>query len=95
MVGSVSAQIGMLTFAVAIVAGVYAQNPHEVVLMRAMLAMIAAVFISQAVAWTTKMILRDYLQQRKVLIDRAHLAALPLETAEPVQEAATDTQDSE
>jgi len=76
MVGSISAQIALLAFAAAIVAGLAAGNSPTTVLMRALVTMFAALMVSKLVTWTTKLILRDHLQHKKLAIDQAHLASL-------------------
>lgn len=76
MIGSISAQIALLAFVAAIVAGLSAGNSPTTVLTRALVTMIAALMVGKLVAWTTKMILRDYLQHRKLAIDKAHHASL-------------------
>ncbi|HUU95975.1 MAG TPA: hypothetical protein VM487_09550 [Phycisphaerae bacterium] len=76
MIGTIGAQIALVAFAAAILAGLYAGNSPVTVLTRALLAMIVALFVGQAVAWSIKLVLRDHLQKRKLEIDRQHLAAI-------------------
>ena len=76
MVGSISAQIALLAFATAIVAGLYAGNSVAVVLQRALVAMFVALLVGKLVCWNTKLILRDHLQRKKLAIDRAHAATM-------------------
>lgn len=76
MIGSISAQIALLAFAAAIVAGLAAGNSPTTVLTRALMTMFVALMVGKLVAWTTKLILRDHLQHRKLAIDKAHLASL-------------------
>jgi ABC-type transport system involved in cytochrome bd biosynthesis fused ATPase/permease subunit len=76
MVGSISAQIALLAFAAAIIAGLAAGNSPTTVLTRALVTMFVALMVSKLVTWTTKLILRDHLQRKKHAIDRAHLASL-------------------
>ena len=76
MVRTTGAQIGLLAFAVAIVAGVYAGNPATVVMLRALAAMLAAALVGQVAGWTAKLVLRDHLQRRKLRIDREHFEAI-------------------
>lgn len=76
MVRSLGAQIGLLAFAVALVAGVYAGNPVTVVLTRALIALVLGTLLGQAAGWTAKLVLREYLQRQKMAIDREHLAAM-------------------
>jgi len=76
MVQSLSAQIGLLTFAAALVAGLTAGNSATVVLSRALLAMLMGVIVGQCAAWAAKLILRDHLQRKKLKIDKAHLEAV-------------------
>ena len=84
MIGSISAQIALLAFAAAIVAGLIAGNSAVVVLQRALIAMFVALMVGKTVCWTTKLVLRDHLQKRKFRIDQAHAATgQPPESSEP------------
>jgi hypothetical protein len=76
MVRTTGAQIGLLAFAVAVVAGVYANNPATVVMLRALAAMVVAALVGQVAGWTAKLVLRDHLQRRKLRIDREHFDAM-------------------
>ena len=76
MVRTTGAQIGLLAFAFAIVAGVYADNPATTVMLRALLAMLVAALVGQVAGWTAKLVLRDHLQRRKLRIDREHFEAM-------------------
>lgn len=76
MVQSLGAQIGLLAFAVAVVAGLWAGNSATVILTRALLAMLAGVLIGQLAGWAGKTILREHFQRKKSQIDRQHLQAL-------------------
>lgn len=76
MVRSTGVQIGLLAFAVAVIAGVYAGNPATVVMLRALLAMLVGVLIGQAAGWMAKLVLRDHLQRRKLQIDQQHFEAI-------------------
>ncbi len=86
MVRCIGAQVGLLAFAVAILAGLHAGNAASTVLLRAIVVMFAAAVIGQLVAWISKLILRDHLQRRKLEIDRQHQASLKPES--PVESAA-------
>lgn len=81
MVRSIGAQIGLLAFAVAVLAGLYAANSATVTLTRALVAMVVGAIVGQAAGWGAKLILRDHLQRKKLEIDRAHLAAVRAMTA--------------
>ncbi len=76
MVRTTGVQIGLLAFAVASLAGIYAGNPATVVLLRALLAMLLATLIGQAAGWTAKLVLRDHLQRKKLHIDSEHFKAM-------------------
>jgi aspartokinase-like uncharacterized kinase len=76
MVQSLSAQIGLLAFAAALVAGLSAGNSATVVLSRALLAMLMGVIVGQCAGWAAKLILRDHLQRKKLSIDKAHIEAI-------------------
>jgi len=76
MIRSTGAQIGLLAFAVAVVAGLYAGNPPTVILLRALFALLGGVVVGQIAGWATKLVLRDHLQKRKLHIDREHLEAM-------------------
>jgi hypothetical protein len=90
MVRTTSVQIGLLAFAVAGLAGIYAGNPVTVILLRAMLAMLVGTVIGQIAGWTAKAVLRDHLQRKKLHIDRQHFQAIRALTgaAEEVPEVA-------
>ena len=76
MVRSIGAQLGLLAFASAIVAGLYAGNAPTTILLRALLVMVAACLLGQAAGWLGKLVLRDHLQRRKLEIDQAHQEAV-------------------
>ncbi len=80
MVRNIGAQIGLLAFAVALVAGLYAGNTATVVLLRAVVALVVGAIVGQAAGWAAKMVLRDHLQHKKLEIDRQHFAALGIVT---------------
>ena len=91
MVRSIGVQIGLLAFAVAIAAGVYANNPATVVLLRAMAAMVLGLIVGQVAGWAAKLVLRDHLQRRKLSIDQQHFEAIRLMTkADEEPELATE-----
>jgi hypothetical protein len=72
MVGSLSAQIGLIAFAVGVAGGLHAGNSAVTVLSRALLMMVAAILIGQMAAFTARLVLRDHLQREKITIDREH-----------------------
>lgn len=74
MIGSISAQVALLAFAVAIVAGLLVGNSPVTVLTRALVAMFLALVVARLVTTCTKLILRDHLQRRKFAIDESHIA---------------------
>jgi len=76
MVRSLGAQIGLLVFAVALIAGISAGNPVTVVLTRALIALVLGALLGQAAGWTAKLVLREYLQRQKIAIDHEHLTAI-------------------
>ncbi len=76
MVQSLGAQIGLLAFSVAILAGLYAGNSLTVILTRALIAMVVGSLVGQVAGWAAKVVLRDYLQKKKFEIDRAHIAGM-------------------
>ncbi len=84
MVRNAGAQIALLAFAVAIVAGLYAGNSAMGILTRALIALAAGALVGQAAGWTAKLVLREHLQRKKLRIDTEHLAAIrALQVAEP------------
>lgn len=88
MINSIAAQIALLAFALAIVAGLAAGNSPATVLTRALIAMFVGMSIGKLVAWTSKLVLRDHLQHKKRAIDEAHdAAAKPSEESVPGVEA--------
>ena len=76
MIESLSAQIALLAFAAAIVAGLCAGNSPATVLTRALVAMVVALLAGKLAAWTIKLILRDHLRQKKLAVDKTHLASV-------------------
>ena len=76
MVRSTGAQIGLLAFAFAIVAGLYAGNSATVILTRAIGAMLLGAVIGQVAGWVVRLILRDHLQRKKLRIDDEHFKAM-------------------
>jgi hypothetical protein len=72
MLGSVSAQVGLLAFAAAIVAGLYAGNAPATVLLRALAAMLVGFLVGRLASGTIRLVLRDHLQRRKLAIDQSH-----------------------
>jgi hypothetical protein len=94
MVRNTGTQIGLLAFAVAIVAGIYAGNSATVVLTRALVALLLGAVVGQAAGWAAKLVLRDYLMRRKLLIDRKHLEAVRAIKAE-YEAAAADPEPAE
>lgn len=89
MVGTAGAQIGLLAFAVALVAGLMAGNSATVVLIRALVALAVGAGVGQAAAWAARTVLREHLQRRKLQIDQEHLAAVQAMIA-PVTELPDD-----
>jgi hypothetical protein len=75
MIGSLCAQIALLAFAAAIVAGLYAGNTPVTVLTRALVAMVVALLIGKLAGWTNRLVLHDHLRRKKLAIDQAHLDA--------------------
>ena len=82
MAGRISAQIALLAFAAAIVAGLFAGNAPMVVLQRALVAMFVGLFVGKLVGWAIRLALRDYLQRKKRAIDDAHAASKEAEEPE-------------
>ncbi|MEP0847703.1 MAG: hypothetical protein HRF50_12910 [Phycisphaerae bacterium] len=69
-----------MAFVITIAGGLLVGNSFQTVLSRSLTATVAALLIGQFVAWSSKLVLRDYLQRRKVQIDTAHAeAAAPAE----------------
>ena len=76
MIGSISAQIALLAFAAAIIAGLSAGNSSMTVLLRALAIMFLALVVGKFAAWSTKLVLRDHLQKKKLAVDKAHVAVI-------------------
>lgn len=90
MVRSIGAQLGLLALGLAIVAGLFAGNSPTTILMRAVVIMVVACALGQAVGWTCKLILRDHLRRKKLEIDQQHREAVRALT-EPDEEVAEAT----
>lgn len=82
MVRSIGAQIGLLAFAVALLAGLYAGNSAAVVLTRALIAMAVGAVVGQVAGWAARLVLRDHLQKKKLQIDQEHMAAVQMTDGE-------------
>ncbi len=91
MVRSIAAQIALLSFAVALLAGIYAGNPPLTVLFRALIVMVAGMWIGQLIAWAIKAVLRDSLQRKKLDLDRQHVAEVDRMTAQAESDAEGET----
>lgn len=76
MIGVISAQVALFAFAVGLLAGVYAGNAPATVLSRALTVMVGALLVTQAVAYASKAVIREYLLKRKLEIDRSHVDML-------------------
>lgn len=76
MIGVISAQVALFAFAVGLLAGVYAGNAPVTVLSRALTVMVGALLVTQAVAYASKAVIREYLLKRKLEIDRSHVDML-------------------
>ncbi len=83
------AQIGLLAFGMAIIAGLYAGNSPSVILMRALVAMVIGVFVGQGAGMAGRLILREHLQRIKQQIDLEHLAAIKVSMS-PLGESVDD-----
>lgn len=88
MVRSIGAQLGLLAFGVALLAGVYAGNSATVVFTRALVAMVVGAVVGQVAGWAAKYVLREHLRRKKLLVDREHLAAVQALTGEEPEQFA-------
>jgi hypothetical protein len=90
MARSIGVQIGLLAFGVAIIAGIYAQNPPTVTLTRGLVDMVVGLVVGQLAGWAALQVLRDHLQKKKSLIDQEHVALMKVLTGadEEVEEVA-------
>ena len=61
---------------VAVLAGIEAGNAPSVILIRALVALVLGAAAGQAAGWAAKLVLRDYLQAKKLEIDRRHFEAV-------------------
>jgi hypothetical protein len=76
MVRNIGAQIGLLAFLLAVLAGLHAGNSPTVIMSRALVALAIGAVLGQLAGWSAKLVLRDYLQKRKLQIDRRHFEAV-------------------
>lgn len=88
MVARLSAQIALLGFSAAIVAGLWAGNTPSTVLSRALTIMVIALFVGQVVAYACKLVLREYLQQKKTRIDTEHFERIKAMSSAKLDEGA-------
>jgi hypothetical protein len=88
MVRSIGAQLGLLAFGLAIVAGLYVGNSPVTILVRALVVMVVACAIGQVLGWAGKQVLREHLQKKKLAIDRQHLETIQalMQVGEPPAE---------
>jgi hypothetical protein len=86
MVRSLGAQLGLLAFAAAILAGLHVGNSPTTILIRALLVMLVGYAIGKTVAWTGSVMLREHLQRKKLAIDRAHNEAVRALAEQPATE---------
>ena len=75
MIGQLGAQVGLLSFAATVFAGLYAGNTATTILLRSIVALLVALLMAQTVAWMVRLVLRDHFQRSKGRIDRAHVRA--------------------
>ncbi|NUQ49518.1 MAG: hypothetical protein HUU27_06320 [Phycisphaerae bacterium] len=68
----VAAQVGLLSFAVAVVVGLHAGNAPATVLQRAMLAMGVGFVVGQFAGWSARLVLRDFVRTRWAGTIEAH-----------------------
>lgn len=76
MVRTIGAQLALLMFGLATLAGLLAGNSAGTILVRAVVAMFAAYLIGQAAAWCARLVLSEFLRERKRRLDQEHLEAL-------------------
>ncbi len=76
MVRNTGAQVGLLAFAIAIIAGLSAGNSPTVIVLRAVGAMLCGAIVGQITGWAAKTVLREHLQRKKQQIDQEHLTAM-------------------
>ena len=72
MIGRISAQVALLAFAAALLAGLCAGNSATVVLERALIAMFVGLVVGMLASWTGKVVLRDHLQRKKLTPEKPH-----------------------
>lgn len=94
MARKISAQLGLLAFSAAIVAGLQAGNSATSIILRALLAMVIATLIGQFLGWAVKVLLRDRLQRIKLEIDREHFEAVQALLGQTADEEAADAPDA-
>lgn len=82
MTRSIAAQVGLLSFGVAVLAGLLAGNGALTILGRGIGALLIGVLLGHVVAAAARTLLREHLLGRKMQIDRDHLAALKALTAD-------------
>ncbi len=67
-----SAQLGLLAFSAAIVAGILTGNTFTTIVTRAIVALFVAAVAGNLAGWVSRLVLRDHLLRRKLKIDREH-----------------------
>lgn len=90
MLSTITAQLALFAFGVAVLAGLITGNSVTTVLSRALMCMFVAMLAGQLIAWTARLILRDHLSARKHRIDQSHLEQLKAIDDAADQNAAED-----
>ncbi|QOJ14391.1 MAG: hypothetical protein HRU75_06960 [Planctomycetia bacterium] len=70
---AIAAQVALLAFSAALVAGLLAGNTPLTILSRSLIVMLGALIVARVVGECARRVLRDHLQKRKVEIDRSHV----------------------
>ena len=90
MVGSISAQVALLAFAAAILAGLYAGNSPVTVLTRALVALLVALLVGKLASWAIKQVWHDHVQRKQLAAEGSGgETAAPSEPAGSGQKPAT------
>lgn len=66
------ATLALFAFAVAITAGLFAQNPPTVILSRAVLALFTFLFLGLILGYCAQLVIRDFERKREDEIDRRY-----------------------
>ncbi len=92
MIRRYAACLGLLGFSAAIFCGLWAGNPVQTILLRALRVMVALVFMGLAVGWVGQAVVGEYLRRYEEHLPSGESEDQP---GEPAQDAGQDDDESQ